>query len=208
MRRALYGLGALALTVTLVLWAGVALREPLGWRWSDIPPAGTGAAPAACEAAALLNQWGAHRPLLALADSPPLTPEQAQAQAEAAARDFAGGPLLAASAPLRVDVALAGEPYAFLHTFLIAQSALAGQQGTRIAGPALIALTGAGAPRVLAVAAAGIPEESCPFPWRDWAVETVRRPETVLAGAIAGGLVLAALADGLRRVWRRRKAVS
>jgi len=207
-RRALYALGALALTTTLVLWAGAALREPLGWRWSDIPATGAGAAPASCEAAALLNQWGANRPLLALADSPPLTPEQAQAQAEAAVRAVAGGPPLAASAPLRADVTIAGDHYAYLHTFQMAQSALADQPGTRIAGPALIVLTGEGAPRVLAVAAAGVPEESCPFPWRDWAVETVRRPETLLAGAIAGGLVLAALSDGLRRMRRRGKAVS
>lgn len=209
MRRALYRLGALALIATLLVWGSVALREPLSWRWVDVPASfGTGAAPAACEAAALLNHWGAHRPLLALADVPPLAPAQAQADAEAAARTFAGVPPLAASAPLRADVTVDGVRYAYLHTFLMSESALAGQPGTAITGPAVLVLTGESAPRVIALAAAGIPEQSCPFPWRDWAVETLRRPETLLAALIAGGLVLAALLDVSWRWLRRREAAS
>lgn len=203
--RRLWAIAGLLLVSAAIVWGVQALSEPLGWHWADIPSARTEGAPAACEAAALLRQTSASR--LAAMISREVYPGDALADVSAAlATTFDSVRAAERSQPLRVDVTWDGMPYRWLVTALVARSPVAGQPGVASEGIAAIVLLNpevGTSPAVLTVAGAGLPASSCPFNWRDWAVETLRSPITL---ALGGGLLAwLAAGAGLRIAGRRSR---
>lgn len=192
--------------LALFLWLAVSASRPLlAWQWWMIPSSNPQSAPAACEAAGLLNQHGASR--LNLFDS-------ASYAAETAARDIQAA--LTAAYPdiqpvmfselVRANVAYNGSAYQWLQTVQLTRSVLAGEPGVNQPGMAAIVLAGEGAePQIIATAGAGIPELSCAFVWRDWAVDTARSlPFLLFAGYVVLGIG-AGLGYALYRIVRRRR---
>ncbi len=198
-----------ALLVGLALFLSLAItaaRPLLAWQWWMIPSDDRQGAPAACEAAGFLNQRSVSR--LTLFDSSAYSAESALADIQTAiAGAFPGITPILLSDLLRVNVTDDGRHYQWLQTAYLTRSALADQPGVNQPGMAAIVLAGEGLdPKVIAAAGAGIPELTCAFVWRDWAVDTIRSlPFLLFAGYVVIG-VGAASGYALYRFIRRRKA--
>lgn len=198
---ALLSLPALVLAGWLLASVLPTFTAPAPWWLTSAEPGG---APAACEAAGILRLFNAERVRADL----PVTAVEARKRAERAINRLVpqaqiraeGGPTL-----VRLQTADRQQSYAWIYTARILDSPVANLPGATLPGPAAVALIDAesGAVVFSALAAgAGQGEASCPFAWRDWAVETVRSaPFLALAG-------YSAALTALSLIWLLRRAVS
>ena len=216
MRRLLTGillsLPALVLAGWLFAEQSPILLSPQWWWISSTSPDG---APAACEAATSLNVYQGQRVLLqqpaisageaktsadqAIAEHYRLADEQ---ETNAAALEY-GGPSL-------FSAVFDGERrLVWLYTARLMTSHTARMPGTDMPGAAAVVYLDATTGETLALLSAvgtGDAEAMCPFPLRDWAVETVRStPFLALAGYL-GLLLVLTLGWAVARTIRRRRA--
>ncbi len=187
---ALLGLPALVLAGWLFSSILPTFTAPAPWWLTSNEPGG---APAACEAAGVLRLFNAERVRADL----PVTAAEARKRAERAInRLLPQAQIRAEGGPTLVRLRPADRPraYAWIYTARIFDSPAANLPGAALPGPAAVLLIDAesGAVVFSALAAgAGQGEASCPFPWRDWAVETVRSvPFLALAGYSAALIAL------------------
>lgn len=206
MKRAIL-LAASLLGIALFLWLIITASRPLvAWQWWLIPSENPQGTPAACEAAGLLNQRGASR--LTLFDSSSSYSAEAAAQdiQTALAQAFPDVQPVTLSDLVRANVNHSGSAYQWLQTMQLTRSALADQPGVNQPGFAAIVLAGEGIePQIITVAGSGIPELTCAFVWRDWAVDTVRSAPFLLFGGFVVLGIGAALGYALYRFVRRRR---
>lgn len=199
-------LAASLLGLALFLWLVVTASRPLlAWQWWMIPSENAQGAPAACEAAGLLNQRGATR--LTLFDSSSYSAEAAAQDIQIAlAQAFPDTQPVIFSDLVRANINHSGSAYQWLQTVQLSRSILADEPGVNQPGFAAIVLAGEGIePQIITVAGSGIPELTCAFKWRDWAVDTVRSaPFLLFAGFMVLGIG-AALGYALYRFVRRRR---
>ncbi|MBE2181855.1 MAG: hypothetical protein IAE89_00380 [Anaerolineae bacterium] len=200
-------LAVLLIGLALFLWLVITAARPLlAWQWWMIPSGDRQGAPAACEAAGFLNERGVSR--LTLLDSSAYSAEAASGDIQTAlAGAFPNITPVLLSDLLRVNVTDDGHSYQWLQTAFLTRSALADQPGVNQPGMAAMVLAGEGLdPKVIVAAGAGIPELTCAFAWRGWAVDTIRSlPFLIFAGYLVIGIG-AASGYALYRFVRRRKA--